>query len=76
KQLRVGINGYYLKQITDTQIDNRDATDRLEQVLGIGPGAVYHFSQNDHLFLNVYFETFTENRPEGERFNLRYVHHF
>ena len=76
KQLRVGINSYYLKQITDTQMNGSDVNDRGEQVFGIGPGAVYHISQNNHLFFNTYFELNTENRPEGSRFNLRYVHHF
>ena len=76
KQLRVGINGYYLKQITDTQMNGNDVNNRREQVLGIGPGAVFHISQNHHLFFNAYFEANAENRFEGSRFNLRYVHHF
>jgi len=76
KQLRVGLNGYYLKQVTDTEVNGHEVGGRCEQVLGIGPGAVWHFSQNDHLFLNVYFEMAAENRPEGERVNIRYVHHF
>ena len=76
KKLHVGLNGYYLKQITDAKVDGNDVRGSREQVLGIGPGAVWHFSQDDHLFLNVYFETQAENRPEGTRVNLRWTHHF
>ena len=76
KRLRLGINGYYLKQITDTQMNGDDVDDTREQVLGIGPGLVYHFSQDNHLFINTYFETSAENRPEGHRINIRWVHHF
>jgi UDP-3-O-[3-hydroxymyristoyl] glucosamine N-acyltransferase len=42
----------------------------------IGPGAVIHFGQNAHLFFNAYFESAVENRPEGNRFILRFVGHF
>jgi anthranilate 1,2-dioxygenase (deaminating, decarboxylating) large subunit len=76
KRLHVGLNGYYLKQFTDAQVDGHNVRDSREQVLGIGPGAVWHFSPDDHLFLNVYFEREAENRPEGTRFNLRWTHHF
>lgn len=76
QRMRIGINGYYLKQITDTQMDGNDVPDTKEKVLGIGPGLVYHFSQNDHLFFNTYFESSAENRSEGDRFNMRWVHHF
>jgi anthranilate 1,2-dioxygenase (deaminating, decarboxylating) large subunit len=77
KKFRVGINGYYLKQITDSQIDGEDREMlKKEQVFALGPGAVWHISQDDHLFFNTYFETEAENRPEGYRANIRWVHHF
>jgi len=76
KRLRLGLNGYYLKQFSDSKFDGRRLSDSREQVLGLGPGLVYHLSPHDHLFANLYWETHAENRPEGTRFNLRYVHHF
>jgi hypothetical protein len=73
--LRVGINGYWLDQTTDTRVNGQEVSGRRERVLGIGPGAVYSFSKEDHIFLNTYFETDVRNRPEGTRIVLRYVHH-
>jgi hypothetical protein len=75
KQLRVGVNGYYLKQVTDSKANGRTVAGR-EQVFAIGPGALYSFSPNCHLFFNAYFESNVKNRPEGDRFVLRFVHHF
>lgn len=74
--LRLGVNGYYLKQITNTEVDGTSESGTKEQVLGIGPGALYSFSRSTHLFFNAYIETATENRTQGERYNLRFVHHF
>lgn len=76
EHVRLGINGYWLKQITDTRIDGHEVSGRREKVWAIGPGAMYSFSPNDHLFANAYFEQDVENRPDGTRLQLRYVHHF
>ncbi len=76
KRLRLGVNGYYLKQISDTKKNGIDVPNRKEEVLGIGPGLIYHHSQNQHLFFNLFTETIAKNRTEGTRVTLRYVHHF
>lgn len=75
KQLRLGLNGYYLKQISDSQVNGQDVPGR-EKVLALGPGALLSLSQDTHLFANAYFESNAELRPEGERYLLRLVHHF
>jgi hypothetical protein len=74
-QLRLGLNGYYLKQITASEIDGHDVSGR-ERVFAVGPGLLWHLSRDSHLFYNAYFETAVENRTEGERFTLRFAHHF
>ncbi len=80
KQLRIGLNGYWLKQISATEGTNQaghtsDIHDD-EMVMAVGPGALLSLSQDTHLFFNAYFETETDCRPEGERFIVRLVHHF
>lgn len=57
-------------------MDGHDIPDSREQVLAVGPGALLHLSKDTHLFLNIYFEMAAENRTEGNRFNMRVVHHF
>lgn len=76
QRFRMGLNGYYLKQTTDTRVDGQKVSGRREEVFAIGPGGVWHFSQHTHLFFNMYFETSAQNRPKGDRWNLRFVHHF
>ncbi|MFC1652163.1 transporter [Planctomycetota bacterium] len=80
KKIRVGINGYYFRQITDskntTTAGVTTSATGYEQVLGVGPGAVFHFGQDNHLFCNLYFENNASYRPDGTRGILRWVHHF
>ena len=73
--IRLGINGYYLKQISDSKQDGVSIPGK-EQVLGIGPGILYSMNKNTHFFVNLYKETSAEMRPEGTRLNARFVYHF
>ncbi|MGF6295295.1 hypothetical protein QFZ98_007156 [Paraburkholderia youngii] len=74
--LRIGLNGYWLRQITDMKANGVDVPGTREAVWAIGPGAMYSFSQQDHVLFNSYFERVARNRPQGTRVVLRYVHHF
>jgi anthranilate 1,2-dioxygenase (deaminating, decarboxylating) large subunit len=75
KQLRIGLNGYWFDQISDSEWDG-EKVDGQEKVFAIGPGLVWHLNQDQHLFFNAYKETAADYRPEGERLTVRYVHHF
>ncbi|RQZ30417.1 phenol degradation protein meta [Burkholderia sp. Bp9090] len=74
--LRLGLNGYWLRQTTDMKVNGQDVSGTREAVLAIGPGAMVSFSPQDHLMFNAYFEVLARNRPQGSRMVLRYVHHF
>lgn len=76
KQLRLGINGYSFNQVTDSQANGEDTDAEKEQVIGLGPGLLWSFSPETHLFFNMYFEMEAKARPEGERYSVRFVHHF
>lgn len=72
----LGINGYWLKQITDTKVDGKAVAGRKEQVWAIGPGMVYTFSPSNSVFVNAYFEQEAKNRSQGNSLIVRYNHHF
>ena len=76
KELRIGVNGYYLQQTTDTLVNDIPVPGRKERVAAIGPGFTYSWGPDQNLFFNAYQEFGAENRPEGERFVMRYVQHF
>ncbi|WP_312026257.1 transporter [Pseudomonas sp. MSSRFD41] len=69
-----GVNGYWLNQFTDTKIDGDSVSGRREKVFAIGPGAMFAFSRQDVVIANLYFESEARNRPEGNRFVMRWVH--
>lgn len=76
QQLSVGLNGYWLKQITDTQLDGRNVSGRREKVWAIGPGLAYMFNKENVLSVNTYFEQGAENRTEGKKLVLNLLHKF
>ena len=70
KGLRMGINGYALQQLTDDKINGGNLANSKERVFGIGPGLVYQ-QGTFWIYLNSYFETGAENRPEGAKIIFR-----
>jgi len=57
-------------------VDGKDVKGRREKVWAVGPGLVYKLDQENSVFANMYFEQDAENRSEGNRFVLRFNHHF
>lgn len=72
KRVRAGINGYYLKEVTDPKIGDRPVFDSREQVGALGPGLWLGTKPVD-IFLHAFFEMGAENRPQGFRFMVRIV---
>jgi hypothetical protein len=70
KGLRLGINGYALQQLTEDKVDGRSQANFEERVFGIGPGIKWS-GNGLSLYLNSYFETGAEDRPEGTKVVFR-----
>lgn len=75
-KLRLGVNGYFLKQTTDTQMNGQDVANTRERAFGIGPGLLWHMTSKDHVFASYYKESGVRNRTSGDRLSLRYTHAF
>ncbi len=76
QSLSLGVNGYWLKQITDTEVDGHAVSGRREKVWAIGPGLVYAFNKENVLSVNAYFEQEAENRTQGNKMVLNWLHKF
>ena len=74
--LRLGVAGYYLKQLEEDEFDGVDLDDSEEEVFAIGPGLVWHINKDLTFMGAVNFETEAENRPEGVRSTLRLIWKF
>ncbi len=70
KDLRLGVAGYALQQLTDDKVDGDDQSRSRERVFGMGPGLKYRLD-TWMLYLNSYKEFGAENRPEGYKLALR-----
>ena len=70
KGLWIGLNAYYLKQITDGKIDAVALHDSPEEVGAIGPGMVWN-SGTWFFYANAYQEFGAENRSTGHKLVLR-----
>jgi hypothetical protein len=65
-EFRVGVAGYFLRQITDSQANGHPVSGSQEQVAGLGPGFLAQIGALEFV-ANVYAEFAVENRPQGAR---------
>lgn len=76
ENLRLGVCGYYLKGLQDDELDGDQLADTEEQVLAVGPSAMYSVNEGLHLTAKVQFETEVENRPQGIFSWLKLIYSF
>jgi anthranilate 1,2-dioxygenase (deaminating, decarboxylating) large subunit len=76
KDFRVALAGYYLKQLSEDEVNGNSVADSEEQVFGFGPAVHWIVNQNFSMGLKTAFETGTENRPEGSRTTFRWTYKF
>jgi len=76
KELKLGVNGYWLQQISDTLANGIAVPGRRERVYALGPGALLAVNKDNFLFFNAFYEFGARNRPEGQRYTVRWVGHF
>lgn len=77
-EFHIGINGYYLKQLTDDKINGQEFSGSKEQVFAIGPGAFWMAQNRERsVWLNIYHESKVENRFQNDYVaQVRYVQSF
>lgn len=72
----VGLNGYYLRQFTDTKVDGHDVSGLRERVWAVGPGVKYTFDKDNAITVNGYKEFGAHNRATGNRLIVQLSHYF
>jgi hypothetical protein len=65
-EVRVGVAGYFLRQITDSKANGRSVPGSQEQVAALGPGFLVN-AGSLMVVANVFDEFAVENRPRGIR---------
>jgi hypothetical protein len=69
KGFRLGLNGYWLQQLTDHQINHADVPNSKERTVGLGPGIQFGGSGLT-VRANSYMEANVRNRPAGVKVNV------
>jgi hypothetical protein len=68
--VRLGFNGYWLKQLTNHEINGVAVPNSKERTVGLGPG-IQLGSRGIRFRVNSYIETDVRNRPSGIKVTFR-----
>jgi len=73
ENFRLGASGYFLKQLTDDDIEGHDVPNSKERVFAIGPVATL-IRNGTYFCLSTMFESNVKNRPKGTKTVFRIVY--
>jgi hypothetical protein len=75
-ELRFGMNGYFLDQLTPDRTNGAIVPRSRESEIYLGPGARAVFDKADALNVNLYLPVESRNGSPGLQLNLQYTHRF
>jgi hypothetical protein len=73
--IRIGLNGYFWKDISRDEVGGHHVSDTMTEVFAIGPGLRWTF-KNITFCLKGQFEVYAQNRPQGQFWWLRFIYKF
>jgi hypothetical protein len=75
-KFHVGLNGYYLQQITQSTVNGMSQANSEAELLGLGPGLLLDYSKTEKIFVNYYTEIAVKNAAKSNVAVLRWIHIF
>ncbi|MFT4249717.1 MAG: transporter [Pseudomonas sp.] len=73
---RLGVAGYYLKQLRDNRTNGQRVADTKQSLLYLGPGASWQIDAHNILNANLYLPVEVKNAASGPNLNFQYIHVF
>jgi hypothetical protein len=73
---RLGVNGYYLKQLRDNRTNGVRVADTKQSQFYLGPGASWQIDAHNILNANLYLPVEVKNAASGNNLNFQYTHVF
>ena len=74
--VHVGLNGYYVRQLTASRVNGMDQDDTRTEKLGLGPGMFWDYSKKNKFVFNYYGESRVESAPKVKTGVFRWLHFF
>jgi hypothetical protein len=74
--VHVGLNGYYVRQLTASRVNGMKQDDTRTEKLGLGPGVFWDYSRKNKFVFNYYAETLVHNAPKFQTGVFRWLHFF
>lgn len=73
---RLGVNGYYLKQLRDDRTNGQRVAGTKQTQLYAGPGASWKLDDRNIVNANLYLPVEVKNGAAGNSLNVQYIHVF